>query len=499
MSHADYLSRNPVLEPTPSSQGDELTVATNRNKKVHFIELHQGWLAVEQKRDSEICDLISKHKNNELPEAIAHTYDVQKGILYRKIGRNRTSSWLPVVPRSLTWTLINHVHTEIMHLGADKTLDKIYEQYWFPQMCKQVRKFVDSCIVCKASKGCSGAQQVRLHPIPKVSTPWHTIHIDITGKLSGKSDRKEYASVIIDSFTKYVILDYTSSLDAASAIQSLKRAVYLFGAPKRIISDQGRCYISADFKRFCIEHSIELHLIATGSSRANGQVERIMRTLKCLLTIVENDPNKTWRDELPEVQLALNSTRSRVTGYSPTELMFGIRANSLGMSTLSLNAEPEPRLDLDTIRHNASENIKKAASSEVERFNRGRAIVRPFSVGDFVFIKGNQTKLQRKFKGPFTIVKVLDHDRYELRDIDGSNRTYKYAHENLRVVPRGYGGLTEVATSLVNKAEEAEMAEIHIHENGMATSDDDSDTVSVSSSHTLTANSDTLSASEHDE
>ncbi|CAH2096657.1 unnamed protein product [Euphydryas editha] len=114
-------------------------------------------------------------------------------------------------------------------------------------MSKCVRKFIDSCIICKASKGPSGAQAIRLHPIPKVSVPWHTIHIDFTGKLSG-SDRKEYCSVIIDAFTKYVLLEHTLSLDAKSAINALQKAVYLFGAPKRIIADQGRCYISSDFK-----------------------------------------------------------------------------------------------------------------------------------------------------------------------------------------------------------------------------------------------------------
>lgn len=405
------------------------------------------------------------------------------------------------MPRSLTWTLINRVHNEIMHLGAEKTLDKIYEQYWFPLMAKQVRKFIDTCIVCKASKGCSGAQQVQLHPIPKVSTPWDTVHIDITGKLSGKSDRKEYASVIIDSFTKYVLLEYTSSLDAASAIKALKTAVCLFGAPKRIIADQGRCYISVDFKQFCISHNIELHLIATGSSRANGQVERVMRTLKSLLTIIENDQNKAWRDELPEVQLALNSTRSRVTGYTPTELMFGIKAQSLGLSSISSHSVPEPRLDLDVIRKTASKNITKAASSEVERFNRGKATVKPFSQGDFVFIKcseRNQTKLQRKFKGPFVITRVLDNDRYELRDIDGSNRIYKYAHENLRAVPGGYDGFLEAATCLINDGDEAETT-VHGQEIERVPSDDDSDTVSVSSSCTLTASSKTLSASEREE
>lgn len=119
-----------------------------------------------------------------------------------------------------------------------------------------------------------------------------TIHIDFTGKLSGKSDRKKYCSVIIDAFTKYVLLEHTSSLDAASAVRAVKNAVCLFGALKRIIADQGRSYISQDLKNFCSEHNIKLHFIATGSSRANRQVQRVIRTLKSLLTIIENDPNK---------------------------------------------------------------------------------------------------------------------------------------------------------------------------------------------------------------
>ena len=166
MEHADYLSRNPRSEnvgsQSSSSQKDALT------ESVKYIELHEGWLSVEQKRDSEIQDIISKFSNGNLPETVANTYDVRNGILYRKICRNKVVSWLPIVPRSLVWTLINHTHSEIQHLGPDKTLDKIYEQYWFPEMAKCVRRFIESCIVCKASKGPSGAQPVRLHPIPKV-------------------------------------------------------------------------------------------------------------------------------------------------------------------------------------------------------------------------------------------------------------------------------------------------------------------------------------------
>lgn len=498
MEHADYLSRNP-LSPLATSSTEPLI--SNRSpvisrKIVNFIELHDSWLQVEQKRDPEIQDLISKHLNTELPEGVSRTYDVRDGILYRKIERNKISSWLPIVPRSLIWTLINHVHNEIKHLGCDKTLDKIYEQYWFPQMAKNVRKFIDSCIVCKASKGPSGAQQLRLHPIPKISVPWHTIHIDLTGKLSGKSDKKEYVSVIIDGFTKYVLLEHTQSLDAACAVKALKKAVSLFGAPRRIIADQGRCYISSNFKEFCNQHNVELHLIATGSSRANGQVERVMRTLKTLLTVIENDSNKIWREELDNVQLALNSTRSRVTGYTPTELMFGIRAQSLGLAKISSNANSVHRADLHAIRNEASENIQKSATCEIKRFNRGKARVRPLMQGEYVFIKcseRNQTKLSAKYRGPFVITKVLNNDRYELKSIRGGNRIYKYSHENLRLVPKGFEGLVEIATSMVD-SEEAETAVDGEQIEHTNQSDSDNDTLSIPSEDTLTAGSDTLSA-----
>lgn len=198
----------------------------------------------------------------------------------------------------------------------------------------------------------------------------------------------------------------------------------VFGSPKKIIADQGRCFISTDFKEFCTGHNIELHLIATGSARANGQVERVMHTLKNLLTIVENETNKVWRDELDEVQLALNSTRSRVTSFTPTELMFGIRAQSLGMFQIAANVCTPSRSDLDTIRNQATANILEAASSQEQLFNEGKSTIKRFKLGNYVFIKcneRNQTKLSRKFKGPFVITKILDNDRYELKSTNRSS------------------------------------------------------------------------------
>lgn len=130
----------------------------------------------------------------------------------------------------------------------------------------------------------------------------------MSGKLSGK-DTKEYVYVIVNAFTKFV-LSHKKHFNASRAIKALTRAVAMFDSPVRVIIDQGRCFSSKEFREYCAAHNVKLHLIATGASRANGQVERIMGTLKNLLTAVESSKERSWQDTLDEIQLALNCSES---------------------------------------------------------------------------------------------------------------------------------------------------------------------------------------------
>lgn len=201
---------------------------------------------------------------------IANTYILRSEVLHRKTQRNGKTKCLPVVPHTLKWSVINNIHESIVHLGYEKTLEKVYDYYWFEGMSRYVKKFVDNCVTCKVAKSHSGKVQAELHPIPKVTSPWHTIHIDTTGKLSGKNDCKEYAFVLIDAFRKFVLLYRTKIIGTKNSIQVLENSVNVFGAPSRIIADQGRCFSSKEFREFCESKNIMLNLIATGSSRANG-------------------------------------------------------------------------------------------------------------------------------------------------------------------------------------------------------------------------------------
>lgn len=71
------------------------------------------------------------------------------------------------------------------------------------------------------------AIHLRVHLVPnklgyilKTTMPRHTVHIDHIGKLNGKSNRKEYVSVIIDAFIKYTLFEYTLLLDTSYRIQT---------------------------------------------------------------------------------------------------------------------------------------------------------------------------------------------------------------------------------------------------------------------------------------
>jgi len=94
------------------------------------------------------------------------TFELRGGTLYRKIQRRGKTHCLLIVLKPFRWSAVNNVHEAIMHLGWEKTLAKMYEYCWFDKMSKYVRKFVDNCI--------TGKVQPELHPIPKVSVPFHT-------------------------------------------------------------------------------------------------------------------------------------------------------------------------------------------------------------------------------------------------------------------------------------------------------------------------------------
>ncbi|CAH2092453.1 unnamed protein product [Euphydryas editha] len=187
MQHADFFSRNPST----------LTV--------NVLTSNLEWLSVEQRRDSQLRTIIDALENKE--HVPGYSLD-NFALKYERLDPTLGPQKLIVVPRSFQWSLINTFHTSLKHLGWEKTLAKLRETYFFEKMSTLVREFVENCVICRTSKQSSGATQVQMHPIPKPTSPFEVVHIDITGKLGTEH---EYVIVTIDAFSKYVLLRYSSN------------------------------------------------------------------------------------------------------------------------------------------------------------------------------------------------------------------------------------------------------------------------------------------------
>lgn len=415
IQHADYFSRNPT----------ELTV--------NIMTKDLDWLKVEQRRDEALRaimdDIISNNPRND--------YVLENNILKRSVQDPAFGQKLcTVVPKSFQWSLINSFHTALKHPGWEKTLQKIKDSYWFENMNTNIRKFVDNCVVCRTSKGASGAVQAQMHPIQKPTAAFQIIHMDITGKM-GSSNDQQYVIVTIDAFTKFVLFYHATNKNPHSTLAALKRTVYTFGTPVQIIVDGGREFLG-EFRIYCDRAGIDIHAIAPGVSRANGQVERIIATLKNSLIIIKNYETEEWHTILEELQLAINCTPHRVTGVAPLTLLTQ-RKHCVPPELLSLVNIDEQTIDIDALTNYVQQKMSQSAEKDRHRFNLRKANIRHFQRGDYVLIKNNprnQTSLDLKFSEPYEIIRILDNDRYLVKKVVGSGRPKKVAHDQLRRAPQ---------------------------------------------------------------
>lgn len=137
--------------------------------------------------------------------------------------------------------------------------------------------------------------------------------------------------------------------------------------------------------------------------------------------------NSDWVKRLKEVQFAINNTVSRSTGASPNMLLFGVEQKGPIVDYLTeflSGVKDTPRVDLEEIRKEADVNIKKSQDYASKWFNENSKGAKNYLAGDLVYIlnvyttPGNK-KFIPKFKGPYTVVKVLPNDRYVIGDVEG--------------------------------------------------------------------------------
>ena len=90
------------------------------------------------------------------------------------------------------------------HLGGKKTLEHIWGTFYWPGMCAQVRKYVESCEQCQKVVPRGRVPKLLMHPLPLMEEPFQRVAVDLVGPITPASDKgNRFILVTVDYATRY--------------------------------------------------------------------------------------------------------------------------------------------------------------------------------------------------------------------------------------------------------------------------------------------------------
>lgn len=428
MLHVDALSRN---------------ACNNAPSEETVLKIQEAdWILSAQLSDEKIKlihEILTKPPVTDYEKGVHRNFALRNNRVYRISARG--IQW--VVPRGFRNQVVRWAHDNSGHFAVEKTLDVISNKYWFPRMKDYIEKYIANCIPCLYHKIPSGRREGYLHPIAKEPVPFHTVHLDHLGPFQRTKVGNQYLIVLVDAFTKYVCMKALKTTKTSPVIKFLEATFNVFGVPTRIISDRASAFTSREFKAFCKKNNIHLVLNAVATPRANGQVERMNRTIRSALA-TSTETEDSWDKCVDNIQFAINNTIHQIINKSPHQVLMGYRprpkCDSILASEVVIQQVAE---DIEKLREEVSRKINVNQLKSKTIFDRRRKSSRNYRIGELVLIRSNikggeglSQKLASKYVGPMVVCEILPNDRYRVADMPGAKRSATVKYDNVVAVDR---------------------------------------------------------------
>lgn len=349
-------------------------------------------------------------------------------------------SWKPVVPKEQRRSVIHQYHDlpTAGHGGVNKTVKRVAQHCYWPKMRQDIAKYVRNCETCAHTKPEQRAPRGLMGGHSIISRPWEVISTDIVGPLPRTARGYAFILVVADCFSKFPLMFPLRTATAAAVARHIEENVFLlFGAPKRIICDNGVQFRSRQFQELTQRYGCHVSYTAYYHPQANP-TERINRVLKTMLTAYVRDNHRKWDEYLPSVACAIRTSKHEITGLTPYFINFGREISLNNVEPLEeANENPELRFERENLEHrgrslnivyqDVRKRLDKAYQASKPRYDLRH---RPdeFQLGENVLRKNHvlsdaaqhfTAKLAPKYVGPFVIHRKLARWVYQLKTPDG--------------------------------------------------------------------------------
>ena len=282
--------------------------------------------------------------------------------------------------------------------------------------------------------------KVPIRAIPRGEIVFDTWVMDCFGPLNPNTNVEyNYALVSCDSCSRYPVAFPLRSLSAKNVCNSLLQLFQMTGVPSTIRSDCGSNFTSQLATTFLKMLGCSPNFNVPGRPQQSGLRERLVGTLKNMISKVACDHPITWYKHLGYVLWALRETPNETTGVPPWLLVYGhilrgpltiLKENWTGQTELPFTLGKSTVKYLQELRENlerankyATSHTGRAKQRYISRYNL-RARDKQFDIGEKVLLlipDSMKSKTFSRWQGPGVIKEKKSNYSY-LVEINGSTR-----------------------------------------------------------------------------
>ncbi|XP_044574131.1 uncharacterized protein K02A2.6-like [Drosophila ananassae] len=428
---ADCLSR--LCERGPSIsydiKGEHSILRVIENAAPTLIAISE--IAEKSAKDEEIVDaMMCLQQGSWEPATSIKLYPFRHELT--NIGTIMLRGVRIVIPTTLRRTVLVLAHEG--HPGESAMKRRLRTKVWWPQIGRDTEKFVKDCLDCILVSQAISPPPMKRTEFP--NGPWLSVATDLLGPLPNN----EYILVLIDYYSRYMEFKFLRSITSQSIIEACKDIFSRLGYPKALRTDNGRQYVSGEFRNYCKSCGIEQITTPPYWPQANGEVENMNKALVKRIKIAHMH-KKDLKDEVRTFALMYNVTPHGTTGAPPTELMFNriIRDKIPGIQDLVGEFADSAEKDRDC--------VNKEKGREMADKRRGAKEVN-VNVGDKVVLKN--------VVFPHKLTPNFDTTEYEvvkrtgdLVQVVGEGRTLMRNVSHLKKVPKAKESPEDIDTNSV--------------------------------------------------
>ncbi|XP_041461610.1 uncharacterized protein K02A2.6-like [Lytechinus variegatus] len=316
-----------------------------------------------------------------------------------------------IIPKTLRNDILRQLH--LGHMGIESTRRLARETVFWPNINKDIDQLIKQCETCQKHQ--ARQQKEPLHPHDVPPAPWTRLGTDLF-----MLNRQEYL-LVTDYYSKYPIIAKLTDTSSAAIARQMTGIFSLFGPPEEIVSDNGPQFVGKPFQDMCKKWNIKHITSSPHYPRSNGLAERMVRTIKNLLTKC----SQTSQDS----QLAMMHLRATPVDNnlrSPAEMLFG-RPIRTTLPSHYLSRDSTATEFLLNRQDKMKEVHDRHASSDLPPLHVGQP-VRVLHPRDNTWIPAKVSKVceePRSYEVSTPNGGILRRNRSHLREIPSTNPTPK--------------------------------------------------------------------------